>query len=210
MIKPDEIDEWLSSEYQNALVQGDSQEVLKQFPDDSVDCVMTSPPYWGVRDYEGQGELGLESSYEEFIDNLLEIFGELQRVLKPKGSFWLNTGDTYENKDLQGVPWRTALTLKDRQGWMLRNDIIWNKVKGNPSSASDRLRVMHEYIFHFVQQGSYYYDDEAIRDDEDFELTFKENGDVVSPTGVSGTRYRRQIKNNDALTDEEKRTLSTL
>lgn len=204
MIESSEVEDWLSSSSQNAFVHGDSQDVLQQFPDNSVDCVMTSPPYWGVRDYEGESQLGLEESHEEFIDNLLDIFGEIQRVLKPEGSFWLNIGDTYEDKDLQGVPWRTALALKDRQDWMLRNDIIWNKVKGNPSAATDRLRVMHEYIFHFVQQKSYYYDDDAIREDEDFELDFKENGDVVSPTGVSGTRYRRQIENNENLTEEEK------
>jgi len=204
MIDTDDIEEWLGSDSSSGLVHGDSAKVLQKFPNESVDCVMTSPPYWGIREYEGESELGLEPSFEEFIGNLLDIFEEIQRVLKPEGSFWLNIGDTYENKDLQGVPWRTALALKDRQDWMLRNDIIWNKVKGNPSSANDRLRVMHEYIFHFVQQGDYYYDDEAIREDEDFDLTFKDNGDVVSPTGVSGTRYRRQIETNDALTEEEK------
>ena len=201
---PEAIQDWISSNSSNALVQGDSNDILKQFPENSVDCVMTSPPYWGVRDYEGGSELGLEGSHEEFINNLLGIFGELQRVLKPEGSFWLNIGDTYDDKDLQGVPWRLALALKDRQDWVLRNDIIWNKVKGNPSSATDRLRVMHEYIFHFTQQRDYYYDDDAIREEEDFELDFKENGDVVSPTGVSGTRYRRQINNNENLSEEEK------
>jgi DNA modification methylase len=97
-----------------------------------------------------------------------------------------------------------AIALQDRQDWMLRNDVIWNKVKGNPSSANDRLRVMHEYVFHFVKQKDYYYDMDTIRGEADFELEYKENGDVVSPTGVSGARYRRQIENNDALTEDEK------
>ncbi|WP_211250838.1 DNA-methyltransferase [Haladaptatus cibarius] len=165
---------------------------------------MTSPPYWGVREYSGESTLGNEVSPKQFVERLLEITDELKRVLKPKGSFWLNIGDTYENKNLVGVPWRTALALQDQQDWILRNDIVWNKVKGNPSAANDRLRVMHEYVFHFVQQKEYVYDDAAIRGTEDFELTYKDNGDVVSPTGVSGTRYRRQIAGNDALTEEEK------
>jgi len=205
MIRADEISEWIDSSSRNALVHGDSKEVLQQVPDESVDCVITSPPYWGVREYEGESFLGQEDTIEEFIDNLLDIFGEVKRVLKDEGSFWLNIGDTYNNKNLAGVPWRVAIALQDRQDWMLRNDIIWNKVKGNPSSANDRLRVMHEYVFHFVNQKDYYYDMDTIRGEADFELEYKDNGDVVSPTGVSGTRYRRQINNNDALTAEEKK-----
>lgn len=166
---------------------------------------MTSPPYWGVREYSGAGHLGQEETVEEFVDNLLDVFAEVRRVLTDDGSFWLNVGDTYQNKNLVGVPWKVALALKDRQDWVLRNDIVWNKVKGNPSSATDRLRVMHEYIFHFTKQTDYYYDMDSIRGKDDFDLDFKENGDVVSPTGVSGARYRRQINNTDALSAEEKR-----
>ena len=204
MIEPIEIENWVSSESRNALVRGDSETVLREVPDASIDCVITSPPYWGVREYDGESGLGLEDSVDEFVDDLLAIISEVQRVLKPEGSFWLNLGDTYQDKDLVGVPWRTALALKDRQDWLLRNDVIWNKVKGNPSAADDRLRVMHEYVFHFVKQPSYYYDDDAIREAEDFELTYNDNGDVVSPTGVSGARYRRQIKANDTLSEEER------
>jgi len=205
MIEEKEILDWLDSNSMNKLIQGDSSEVLNHFPPNCIDCVITSPPYWGVREYSGNSKLGNEDSLTEFIDNLLSIFNKIKRVLKPEGSFWLNIGDTYQNKDLIGVPWRVALAMKEKQDWILRNDIIWNKVKGNPSAASDRLRVMHEYIFHFVQQKSYYYNDKAIRKKEDYELTYKDNGDVVSPTGVSGVRYRRQIKNNKFLTDEEKK-----
>lgn len=205
MLEATDIPGWLNSSSQNALIQGDSREVLSHLPDESINCVVTSPPYWGVRDYDGNSSLGQEDSVQDFVDNLLDIFSEVKRVLRDDGSFWLNIGDTYEDKDQVGVPWRVALALKDKQDWELRNDVIWNKVKGNPSSANDRLRVMHEYVFHFVKNSSdYYYDMDAIREDEDFELTFKENGDVVSPTGVSGTRYKRQIKNNDNLTEDEK------
>lgn len=204
MIQATDIPDWLDSDSRNALVHGDSRDVLQQVPDASVDCVVTSPPYWGVRDYDGESGLGMEASVDEFVDVLLAILDEVKRVLKPEGSFWLNIGDTYQDKDLAGVPWRVALALKDRQNWILRNDVVWNKVKGNPSSATDRLRVMHEYVFHFVTQKSYYYDDDAIREDEDFELTYKDNGDVVSPTGVSGARYRRQIEESETLSEDEK------
>jgi DNA modification methylase len=204
MVEPERVAAWLDSTAANGLVHGDSQEVLREFPDDSVDCVVTSPPYWGVREYRGESTLGGEATADEFVDTLLDVFSELRRVLRPEGSFWLNIGDTYRNKDLVGVPWRTALAMKDRQNWILRNDVVWNKVKGNPSAATDRLRVMHEYVFHFVQQRSYYYDDDAIREHEAYELTYKENGDVVSPTGVSGTRYRRQIETNGLLSETEK------
>ncbi|MCU4716608.1 DNA-methyltransferase [Halapricum hydrolyticum] len=204
MIEESEIDEWLNNDDMNALIEGDSREVLRSFPAESIDCVVTSPPYWGVREYSGDSQLGNEETVEEYIDNLAEIINELKRVLKPEGSFWLNIGDTYQNKDLVGVPWRTALALKKRQDWILRNDVIWNKVKGNPSSATDRLRVMHEYIFHFVKKQKYYYDMDSIREDPDFEVEIRENGDVVSPTGVSGTRYRKQIKENDTLNKKEK------
>lgn len=205
MIEPSEISEWLEGDEMQTLIHGDSQTVLQHFPAESVNCVITSPPYWGAREYSGDSRLGLEDTADEYISNLLDIFSELQRVLRSDGSFWLNVGDTFNNKSLSGVPWRVALALKDQQEWILRNDVIWNKVKGNPTSATDRLRVMHEYVFHFTKQKDYFYNVDAIRDKEDFEIETKENGDVVSPTGVSGTRYRRQIKNNDGLTDEEKK-----
>lgn len=204
MIDGRKITNWVNSNSMHALVHGDSRDVLQNVPNESVDCVMTSPPYWGVREYDGESTLGNEDDLREFIDNLLEIFSEIKRVLKPQGSFWLNLGDTYDDKDLAGVPWRTAIRLQDHQDWILRNDVIWNKMKGNPTSSTDRLRVMHEYLFHFVKQKDYYYDMDAIRGEADFDLEFKDNGDVISPTGVSGTRYRRQIENNGNLNEEEK------
>ncbi len=93
-----------------AFVTGDALHILKQLPAASIDCVMTSPPYWGKREYENGG-IGLEKDYRDFIRNLLLVFGELQRVLKPAGSFWLNIGDSYKGKHLLGIPWRVALEL---------------------------------------------------------------------------------------------------
>jgi site-specific DNA-methyltransferase (adenine-specific) len=180
---------------------GDSLDILKQIPDASIDCCMTSPPYWGQRCYENGG-IGLEKRLERFIENLLEITKELQRVIKDKGSFWLNIGDTYKDKALQGIPWRVAIKLMDEQGWMLRNDVVWNKHKGAMDSSSDKLRNIHEMIFHFVKSSDYYYNDDAIRLNPQSAIV--KNGAVVSSSGVCGIRYKRQIELSTSLSQEEK------
>lgn len=144
------------------FICGDALDVLHELPSASIDCTMTSPPYWGHRQYDNGG-IGLEERYDDYIKRLLMIFQELRRVLKPTGSFWLNIGDSYHNKTLTGIPWRLALAMIDEQQWILRNDVIWNKVKGGPDNASDKLRTTHEYIFHFVKESKgYYYDADAI------------------------------------------------
>lgn len=97
------------------LLQGDALYVLGQLPSGSVDCAVTSPPYWQKREYESGG-IGLEADYREYVVNLAAICQELMRVLKEEGSFWLNIGDSYENKALVGVPWRVAFELTDMQG----------------------------------------------------------------------------------------------
>jgi site-specific DNA-methyltransferase (adenine-specific) len=180
---------------------GDSLTMLKHIPDKSIDCSMTSPPYWGQRCYENGG-IGLESKPEQFIENLLEVTKEIHRVLKKTGSFWLNIGDTYKNKSLQGIPWRVAIKMMDEQGWILRNDVIWNKHKGAMDSSSDKLRNIHESVFHFVKSNSYYYNDEAIRLNP--QSTSVRNGAIVSSSGVCGVRYKRQIELSTALSKEEK------
>ncbi len=185
------------------FIQGDAIEVLSQLPGESIDCCMTSPPYWGKRLYPGKG-IGLEENYKEYIGRLAEIFFQLKRVLKNSGSFWLNIGDTYNNKKLLGIPWRIAFELTDQQGWILRNDVIWNKVKGGLDNTKDRLGNVHEYIFHFVkQEKGYYYNTDAIRS-EPGKSTIK-NGAVISATGVSGVRYKRQIELSTSLSEEEKK-----
>jgi len=163
-------------------------------------CV-TSPPYWGHREYDGGG-IGEEPTFEAYIENLVAIITEVRRVLKPEGSLWLNLGDTYRNKSLSGIPWRVALKLIDENSWTLRNDVIWNKMKGSPDNAKDKLRNVHEYLFHFVKQKSYFYDADAIRSKPRSSSVV--NGSVVSATGVTGVRYKRQIELSTALTPAEK------
>ena len=131
------------------------------------------------------------------------VTAELLRVVKPTGSLWLNLGDTYRGKRQLGVPWRVAFHLADEQGWTLRNSVVWHKVKGGPDTSKDKLRNVHELLFHFVRRPKgYYYDDGAVRRAP--RAARVENGAVVSATGVSGVRYRRQIELSTSLDDAEK------
>jgi len=184
------------------FIQGNSLQILKTFPDNSIDCIITSPPYWNQRTYAAGG-IGNEKNPEQFIDELLLIFADLKRVLKPTGSFWLNLGDTYRNKALLGLPWRIAIKMMDSQDWILRNSVIWNKQKGGMQSNSDRLRNVHENFFHFVKKSKgYYYDADNIRSKP--RQTIVKNGSVISATGVSGVRYKRQIELSTSLSLLEK------
>lgn len=180
---------------------GDALSILATLPQSSVDMCMTSPPYWGHREYEVDG-IGNEPTYGAYIRGLGNILEQVKRVLKPEGSLWLNIGDSYDNKSLIGVPWRVALHLIDEGGWILRNDVIWNKVKGAPDNARDKLRNIHEHVFHFVKQKRYFYDVDAIRSKPQEAKVI--NGSVVSATGVSGVRYKRQIELSTALSPAEK------
>jgi DNA modification methylase len=184
------------------LLEGDAGAVLAALPEASVDCVMTSPPYWCKRKY-AQGGIGLESDPRDYVRKLAAVFLELKRVLKPRGSLWLNIGDSYAHKGLVGIPWRLALELTDTQRWILRNSVIWNKVKSGMDNSADRLGNVHENVFHFVQQAKgYYYDASAIRSKARQARVV--NGAVISATGVTGVRYKRQIELSTALSSREK------
>lgn len=191
-----------ASESAPLLLHGDALVVLRDLPAECIDCVVTSPPYWRKREYDSGG-LGLETVYSDYVSSLALICDQLRRVLKPTGSFWLNIGDSYEKKGLVGIPWRVALTLTDNQGWTLRNSVIWNKVKSGMDNTRDRLGNVHEHVFHFVKRPKdYYYDIDAIRSRPRQAKVV--NGAIVSATGVSGVRYRRQIELSTALTKTEK------
>jgi site-specific DNA-methyltransferase (adenine-specific) len=132
---------------------------------------------------------------------LTEIFCEVKRILTGQGSLWLNLGDKYNDKALMGMPWRVALSLMD-SGWILRSDVIWDQMKGT-QSCKDRLRDVYEHIFHFVKNKKYYYDHNEIRVSP-VRKPKKYNGELVSATGVSGKKYKKQIEESAALNDEEK------
>lgn len=199
------VSEYIRTESQFPLfVQGDSLDVLRSISDNSIDCCVTSPPYWQKRQYENGG-IGLEESPQEYINSLFNIIKEVKRVLKPSGSFWLNIGDSYQNKSLLGIPWRIALMMID-DGWILRNNVIWNKHKGGMNPNKDRFGSVFEDFFFFVKSEKYYFDADAVRSKP--RQTKVKNGSVVSATGVSGIRYKRQIELSTNLSDEEKKNAS--
>ena len=183
------------------LLEGDALEVLRSLPTACVDCCITSPPYWQKRQY-ANGGIGLEATPAQYVGKLLEVTREVRRVLKPYGVFWLNLGDSYHSKSLQGIPWRLAIAMLD-EGWILRNDVIWHKCKGGMNASGDRFAPMFEHFFFFVKQEKYYFDAEAIRAKP--RRAVVRNGAVVSATGVSGVRYRRQIELSTSLSEQEKR-----
>jgi len=139
-------------------------ESLQKMNDDSVDCVVTSPPYWGLRDYGADGQLGLEESVSDYVQQMTKTFSEIKRVLKSTGTVWLNLGDTYKNKQLMGVPWRVAFALQN-DGWLLRQEIIWHKPNPMPESVTDRCTKASESIFLLAKSSSYFFDAESIKEE---------------------------------------------
>lgn len=188
------------------FVLGEALETLARFPNHSVDCVMTSPPYWLHREYESGG-FGGEKKYTDYIANIAKISSEIHRVLKPSGSYWLNVGDTYRKKRLLGIPWRVSLELMDNQGWILRNSIIWNKRSGAIEHSLDRLTNKHEHIFHFVKNRNYYYDLDAVRNAPG--KIRIEDGKIFTASGTSTDTYRKQIEESNDLNEQEKQSALT-
>jgi site-specific DNA-methyltransferase (cytosine-N4-specific) len=173
------------------IVLGDSREVLRDLPDNSVRCCVTSPPYWSLRDYDIPGQIGLEAQLDDYFASLVTVFAEVRRVLTPDGTLWLNIGDSYTSggrtwratdkknpvramnvrpptpnglkpKDLIGVPWRLAFALQ-AAGWYLRADIVWNKPNCQPESVKDRPTRCHEMLFLFSKSEQYHYIASAVR-----------------------------------------------
>jgi DNA modification methylase len=159
------------------ILIGDVLERIAEIADGSVHCVVTSPPYWGLRDYGTDGQLGLEATPEEHVKRMVEVFREVKRVLRADGTLWLNYGDSYaqgaanrprlaglKSKNLVGMPWRIAFALQ-ADGWYLRSDIIWAKPNPMPESVTDRPAKSHEYVFLLAKSAKYYYDADAVREE---------------------------------------------
>jgi len=144
------------------LYQGDAIELLEQFQKESVDCIIGSPPYYSVRDYGVKGQIGLESSVDEYVQALCAVYDRAKTVLKRTGSCWVNIGDLYLDKNLVLLPARFAIEMQ-RRGWIVRNDVIWRKTRCLPHPVKDRLISTHEHVFHFVKAHEYYYDLDSIR-----------------------------------------------
>ncbi len=156
----------MSNSLEGKVILGDILSVAPTLPDAFFQAIVTSPPYFGHRNYshsDNPNEIGQESEPSQYIDHLVCIFRDLRRKLKTDGLLWLNLGDTYRQKSLLGIPWRVALALQD-DGWILRSDIIWYKPNAVPSSVTDRPTTDHEYLFMFAASTKYYYDADAIRE----------------------------------------------
>ena len=172
------------------LYHGDSLATLRQLDSASVDCCVTSPPYYGLRDYGQPGQYGLEESPAQYVETMRALFSEVRRVLADDGTLWLNLGDSYASgsrssyastgkaagrvgasrptstlpgKNLLGIPWRVAFALQD-DGWILRNEIIWSKPNAMPESVTDRLSSRHEHLFMFSKSPRYWFDLDPIRE----------------------------------------------
>ena len=171
---------------------GDCLELLRTIPNESIQCCVTSPPYWGLRDYGHDSQIGLEATPEAYVGRMVEVFREVRRVLREDGTLWLNLGDSYagnatsggQNKNdggpavrVSGVPTKTGDNLKPKDlvgipwrvalalqadGWYLRQDIIWHKPNPMPESVTDRCTKAHEYVFLMAKSERYYYDAEAV------------------------------------------------
>lgn len=137
------------------FTQGDAR--ATNLSDNSVDLIVTSPPYWNKRDYGHNDQIGLESTPEAYVSSIMDCLSEWKRVLRPTGSIFLNVGDTYYRRSLVGIPGRIEYHAIDN-GWMIRNRIIWAKDGGMPEPAKNRLANRHEYIIHLTYKPNYYYD----------------------------------------------------
>jgi DNA modification methylase len=143
------------------LVQGDAAMVMQNIEDESIDCIVTTPPYWRRR---SQGTESIKAeTMEEFINELLQTMAEAWRVLKPQGSLWINMGDDTTDGFVQGLPWRVIISMIDQQGWRLVNEVVWNKTTTSPQGSQDHLRKVHEFLFHLVKNDDFYYNDEELR-----------------------------------------------
>lgn len=153
----------------NRILVGDARMTLRKLPDNLVDCVVTSPPYFRLRNYQHIGQLGLEAHVQLWVNELRSILTETGRVLVPTGSLWLNLGDTFSTgseaapaKSLLLGPERLALALVD-EGWVMRNKIIWAKRNPMPNPVRDRLSCTWEIVYLLVRQRDYFFDLDAIR-----------------------------------------------
>lgn len=220
------------------ILRGDNRNTLKTLEDKSIHTVVTSPPYWGLRDYGMDNQLGLEETPEEYVNNLVDVFREIKRVLRDDGTVWLNLGDSYSSggrrtttnqslrgdkdygvtrpapskgikpKDLIGIPWRVAFALQ-QDGWYLRQDIIWHKPNPMPESVRDRCTKAHEYIFLLSKNVKYYYDHEAIKEDCITNDNSNRDRDNTKLNNTPGRTRMAGLKTNN-YTKKNKRSVWTV
>ena len=208
--------------------------------DGCVDCVVSSPPYLGLRDYGVAGQIGLERTYEAYVGELVAVFREVRRVLKDAGTVWMNLGDSYgsgtwsgrkptqtgkhgywENaniserngfaaKQLMGIPWRVAFALQ-ADGWYLRSDIIWSKPNPMPESVTDRPTKAHEYLFLLSKRERYHYDAAAIQEAGNFEPTTRDKAaEGYIADYPTGERFSRGARQYGTMGTRNRRSVWTI
>lgn len=167
----------------NKIYNMDCLEGMKLIEDNSIDMVITSPPYFNLRDYGNIKEIGDEETPEKYIENLKLIFKEVSRILKPSGSCWINIADVYSNKKNGNIKRKSLLALPDRlkismidNGWICRNEIIWHKPNAIPSSVKDRFVTDYEKLFLFTKQEKYYF--ETQYEDRSTKIKSNNKGDI--------------------------------
>jgi DNA modification methylase len=222
------------------ILQGDCIESLKKIEDGSINTCITSPPYWGLRDYNGESkQLGMEDTPEEFTENLVKVFREIKRVLRDDGTAWLNLGDSYSSggrttttnqslrgdkdygvtrpKPSKGIKPKDLIGIPWRvafalqaDGWYLRQDIIWHKPNPMPESVRDRCTKAHEYIFLLSKNVKYYYDHEAIKEDAKYPQGPNSPQSIKKGQGEFGMDTRGGLSKIGALAKRNKRSVWTI
>lgn len=193
----------------NKIINSDALEALRTLPDSCCRTCITSPPYYRLRDYGADGQIGLEDTPDQYIENLVKIFREVRRVLKDDGTLWVNIGDSYTQKNLNGIPWLLAFALK-ADGWILRQDIIWNEPNAMPEQTTDRCAKSHEYIFFLSKQRRYCFDAAAIKEPAvgyGPDGTGRRRGNSTSFRG-GGAYTHDRVKNNSATVERESHGLT--
>lgn len=189
----------------NTFLTGDVLETLKTLPNESVYCCVTSPPYFGLRDYGVEGQIGVEPTPDEYVNKLVNAFREVKRVLRKDGTLWVNLGDSYDAKNLIGIPWRVAFALQ-ADGWFLRSDIVWDKPNAMPESTRDRPTKGHEYIFLLSKSKKYYYDADVIKEPAKWERWGKQTTKKRNP----GTMWWVPDKTKEELTSRTTKNKRTV
>ncbi|MGQ3549255.1 DNA-methyltransferase [Streptomyces rochei] len=178
---------------QRRVIKGDARSIPLE--DNTVDLVVTSPPYWQKRDYGVAGQIGQERKPADYVTAMMDCLNEWRRVLRPSGSVFLNVGDTWKNQSLAGIPGRIEAAAADA-GWRIRNRIIWAKTRGMPDPVQNRLASRHEYIIHLTPQRTYYYDLFG------YARAYGRNGSTANPGDIWDFRDV-PYEGNESLWDEE-------
>jgi len=189
------------NEVLDTIIQGNALDMLKNIPDKSIDCVITSPPYWKLRDYDVRDQIGKEKTLQEYLTNLLLITNELKRVMKNTGTlFWVH-GDSYnDKKSLDMQNYRLAISMIDEQGWILRNTVVWHKTNAQPSSVKDRFNNLYEPVFFFVKSPHYYFDLDSVRTKwKDISINRLKYPIPKFGTGKNGSKFAKNMKDGQHI-----------